>query len=233
MRILHLHFVGWIWIQMLLTTKAAAADVRKHVGSMMTVALMKITSPPQRLGSGRFFSNSSCFPRIKWINRVWLPYELVVQVDQFVDAFFGETARGVDGRSPDWNMGKVENYQRIDAWLEVGSPDERKKYPQKCLCYEMSFWEWILGYEAFSFNITYLKSPRRTGLNDFKCLSVLNLGAFSQAPLGHWKDRIQNPFSSEQLEFDLLSNGTTEMSKSRIGSVLFFLVRTRSPGVLF
>jgi len=36
------------------------------------------------------------------------------EVDQFVDAFFGETARGVDGRSPDWNMGKVENYQRID-----------------------------------------------------------------------------------------------------------------------
>ena len=50
-------------------------------------------------------------------------------MDQFVDAFFGETARGVDGRSPDWNMGKVENYQRIDAWLEVGSPGERKKYP--------------------------------------------------------------------------------------------------------
>ena len=41
-------------------------------------------------------------------------------MDQFVDAFFGETARGVDGRSPDWNMGKVENYQRIDAWLETG-----------------------------------------------------------------------------------------------------------------
>ncbi|CAJ1400238.1 unnamed protein product [Effrenium voratum] len=36
------------------------------------------------------------------------------EVDQFVDAFFGETARAVDGRSPDWNMGKVENYVRID-----------------------------------------------------------------------------------------------------------------------
>ena len=58
-------------------------------------------------------------------------------MDQFVDAFFGETARGVDGRSPDWNMGKVENYQRIDAWLEVGSPDERKKYPllRNVLCF--------------------------------------------------------------------------------------------------
>ena len=29
------------------------------------------------------------------------------EVDQFVDAFFGEGARSVDGRSPDWNMGKV------------------------------------------------------------------------------------------------------------------------------
>mmetsp|Transcript_105924 Transcript_105924/g.309812 ORF Transcript_105924/g.309812 Transcript_105924/m.309812 type:complete len:455 (-) Transcript_105924:206-1570(-) len=35
------------------------------------------------------------------------------EVDQFVDAFFGEGARGVDGRSPDWNTGKVENYTRI------------------------------------------------------------------------------------------------------------------------
>ena len=26
------------------------------------------------------------------------------EVDQFVDAFFGEGARNVDGRSPDWNM---------------------------------------------------------------------------------------------------------------------------------
>lgn len=32
------------------------------------------------------------------------------EVDQFVDAFFGETARAVDGRSPEWNMGKIENY---------------------------------------------------------------------------------------------------------------------------
>ena len=36
------------------------------------------------------------------------------EVDQFVDAFFGEGARNVDGRSPDWSMGKVENYVRID-----------------------------------------------------------------------------------------------------------------------
>lgn len=36
------------------------------------------------------------------------------EVDQFVDAFFGEGARNVDGRSPDWNMSKVENYVRID-----------------------------------------------------------------------------------------------------------------------
>ena len=56
-----------------------------------------------------------------------------MQVDQFVDAFFGETARGVDGRSPDWNMGKVENYQRIDAWLfSVDGPDG-KEHIQECL----------------------------------------------------------------------------------------------------
>lgn len=36
------------------------------------------------------------------------------EVDQFVDAFFGEGARGVDGRSPDWSTGSVENYIRID-----------------------------------------------------------------------------------------------------------------------
>lgn len=36
------------------------------------------------------------------------------EVDQFVDAFFGDSARGVDGRSPDWSMGKVENYIPID-----------------------------------------------------------------------------------------------------------------------
>lgn len=36
------------------------------------------------------------------------------EVDQFVDAFFGEGARGVDGRSPDWNCNAIENYIRID-----------------------------------------------------------------------------------------------------------------------
>mmetsp|Transcript_81546 Transcript_81546/g.231068 ORF Transcript_81546/g.231068 Transcript_81546/m.231068 type:complete len:442 (-) Transcript_81546:41-1366(-) len=36
------------------------------------------------------------------------------EVDQFVDAFFGEGARGVDGRSPDWRMNCIENYNRID-----------------------------------------------------------------------------------------------------------------------
>lgn len=36
------------------------------------------------------------------------------EVDQFVDAFFGESARSVDGQSPDWNTGKIENYIRID-----------------------------------------------------------------------------------------------------------------------
>mmetsp|Transcript_9558 Transcript_9558/g.17747 ORF Transcript_9558/g.17747 Transcript_9558/m.17747 type:complete len:385 (-) Transcript_9558:131-1285(-) len=36
------------------------------------------------------------------------------EVDEFVDAFFGEGARNVDGRSPDWNTGKVENYVRVD-----------------------------------------------------------------------------------------------------------------------
>eukprot|EP00404_Azadinium_spinosum_P007461 CAMPEP_0180450170 /NCGR_PEP_ID=MMETSP1036_2-20121128/18101_1 /TAXON_ID=632150 /ORGANISM="Azadinium spinosum, Strain 3D9" /LENGTH=447 /DNA_ID=CAMNT_0022456603 /DNA_START=27 /DNA_END=1370 /DNA_ORIENTATION=- len=36
------------------------------------------------------------------------------EVDQFVDAFFGEGARGVDARSPDWRMNTIENYIRID-----------------------------------------------------------------------------------------------------------------------
>jgi len=36
------------------------------------------------------------------------------EVDQFVVAFFGEGARGVDGRSGDWKMNSIENYNRID-----------------------------------------------------------------------------------------------------------------------
>lgn len=36
------------------------------------------------------------------------------EVDAFVDAFFGEGSRGVDGRSHDWRLGSVENYSRID-----------------------------------------------------------------------------------------------------------------------
>mmetsp|Transcript_105703 Transcript_105703/g.297298 ORF Transcript_105703/g.297298 Transcript_105703/m.297298 type:complete len:401 (-) Transcript_105703:99-1301(-) len=36
------------------------------------------------------------------------------EVDEFVDAFFGETARNLDGRSPDWSMGAIANYVRID-----------------------------------------------------------------------------------------------------------------------
>eukprot|EP00927_Polykrikos_kofoidii_P011259 TRINITY_DN14763_c1_g1_i1.p1 TRINITY_DN14763_c1_g1~~TRINITY_DN14763_c1_g1_i1.p1 ORF type:complete len:376 (-),score=69.69 TRINITY_DN14763_c1_g1_i1:55-1182(-) len=36
------------------------------------------------------------------------------EVDQFVDAFFGEGARGVDGRSGDWSCNAIENYIRID-----------------------------------------------------------------------------------------------------------------------
>lgn len=35
-------------------------------------------------------------------------------MDQFVDAFFGESARSVDGRSPDWSMNAIANYVRID-----------------------------------------------------------------------------------------------------------------------
>lgn len=36
------------------------------------------------------------------------------EVDQFVDAFFGEGARAVDGRSPDWSTSAIENYVPID-----------------------------------------------------------------------------------------------------------------------
>jgi len=36
------------------------------------------------------------------------------EVDQFVDAFFGEGARAVDGKSPDWSTGTIESYIRID-----------------------------------------------------------------------------------------------------------------------
>lgn len=36
------------------------------------------------------------------------------EVDEFVDAFFGEGARRVDGISGDWNCGKIENYRHID-----------------------------------------------------------------------------------------------------------------------
>jgi len=36
------------------------------------------------------------------------------EVDTFVDAFFGETARGLDGRSGDWSCNDVTNYRRID-----------------------------------------------------------------------------------------------------------------------
>jgi len=36
------------------------------------------------------------------------------EVDQFVDAFFGEGARSVDGRSPDWSMNAISNYVRIN-----------------------------------------------------------------------------------------------------------------------
>lgn len=36
------------------------------------------------------------------------------EVDQFVDAFFGEGARSVDGRSPDWNTNAITTYIRID-----------------------------------------------------------------------------------------------------------------------
>mmetsp|Transcript_101782 Transcript_101782/g.180484 ORF Transcript_101782/g.180484 Transcript_101782/m.180484 type:complete len:437 (+) Transcript_101782:54-1364(+) len=35
------------------------------------------------------------------------------EVDEFVDAFFGEGARGVDGRSGDWRLHSVDNYVRI------------------------------------------------------------------------------------------------------------------------
>jgi len=36
------------------------------------------------------------------------------EVDEFVDAFFGEGARGLEGRSHDWRLHAVENYMRID-----------------------------------------------------------------------------------------------------------------------
>mmetsp|Transcript_28440 Transcript_28440/g.51392 ORF Transcript_28440/g.51392 Transcript_28440/m.51392 type:complete len:439 (+) Transcript_28440:55-1371(+) len=36
------------------------------------------------------------------------------EVDQFVDAFFGEGARSVDGRSGDWRTNNIENYIRIN-----------------------------------------------------------------------------------------------------------------------
>jgi len=36
------------------------------------------------------------------------------EVDQFVDAFFGEGAWSVDGQSPDWSMYAISNYVRVD-----------------------------------------------------------------------------------------------------------------------
>merc|ERR1712070_256202 len=36
------------------------------------------------------------------------------EIDQFVDAFFGEGARRIDGRSGEWSTGTIENYIRID-----------------------------------------------------------------------------------------------------------------------
>lgn len=36
------------------------------------------------------------------------------EVDEFVDAFFGESARRFDGRSGDWSMGSIDNYVPID-----------------------------------------------------------------------------------------------------------------------
>jgi len=36
------------------------------------------------------------------------------EVDQFVDAFFGEGARSVDGRSGDWRTNNIENYIKIN-----------------------------------------------------------------------------------------------------------------------
>lgn len=36
------------------------------------------------------------------------------EVDTFVDAFFGESARRIDGQSPDWSTGAITNYNRVD-----------------------------------------------------------------------------------------------------------------------
>ncbi|CAE8588488.1 unnamed protein product [Polarella glacialis] len=36
------------------------------------------------------------------------------EVDEYVDTFFGETARGVDGYSPDWQTGSIRNFNRIN-----------------------------------------------------------------------------------------------------------------------
>lgn len=36
------------------------------------------------------------------------------EVDTFVDAFFGESARNIDGRSGDWSTNSVTNYNRVD-----------------------------------------------------------------------------------------------------------------------
>ena len=161
----------------------------------------------------------------RWIN-LWMPSSVRLQGVWMVVLQIGT-----------WVKLKIIN------GLMPGSKWDRRMKGRNILCYEMSF--------VSSFSVQNLRvNLRIRGLflqhilpeiwkktDGFKWFQIQSpcwiWGRFPQAPLGHWKDRIQNPFSSEQLEFDLLSNGTTEMSKSRIGSVLFFLVRTRSPGVLF
>mmetsp|Transcript_28696 Transcript_28696/g.46203 ORF Transcript_28696/g.46203 Transcript_28696/m.46203 type:complete len:458 (+) Transcript_28696:85-1458(+) len=40
--------------------------------------------------------------------------EDTTEVDEFVNAFFGEGARNIDGRSPDWKTNSVENYNPIN-----------------------------------------------------------------------------------------------------------------------
>ena len=160
----------------------------------------------------------------RWIN-LWMPSSVRLQGVWMVVLQIGT-----------WVKLKIIN--GLMPGSKLVSPDERKKYPQKCLCYEMSF---VSAFSVQNLRVNlrirglFLQHnlPEISKTHGFKWFQMLVRvefgGKLSQAPLGHWKDRTQNPFLSEQLEFDLLSNGTKENSKSKIGSVLFFF-RTR--GVL-
>lgn len=77
-------------------------------------------------------------------------------VDEFVDAFFGESARGVDGESPDWHTNSIENYVRINL-AEV--PQHMKDIVRIGLVYMVSLeheFENIVLFQHSRVDILYL-----------------------------------------------------------------------------